>query len=77
MVQGDKITWLGSEVGGRRQLSLTLPLGVLFDDKTTVLESWVKSGNGNPGIPVLLSGTKVPSKGCGCNLPFSRLALCV
>ena len=52
-------------------------LGVLFGDKTTVLGSWIKSGNGSPGIPVLLSGTKVPSKGCGCNLPSSRLALCV
>ena len=65
---------VGSEVGGRRQLSLMLPLGVLFGDKKTILGSWVKSGNGSPGIPVLLSGTKVPSKGCGCNLPSSRLA---
>ena len=68
---------VGSEVGGRRRLSLTLLLRVLFGGKGTVLGSWFNSGNGNPGIPILLSGIKVPSKRCGCILPFSQLALCV
>lgn len=68
---GGETAWWGPSWGRQEKgLDLTLPRGALLGDTGTVLGSWAVSANGRPGIPVLLSSTKVPSKSDGCQAAF-------